>query len=181
MAHVHGMTPGAKMAAPWGPKFISTFRGHIDLHHLVREKNVSYFNIDHFSCQIWPIFQFLVRAIHGLAPGAKMAAPWGPKFISTFMGHIALHHHIREKNVSYFNIGHLSRQIWPIFQFLLRGSCSMDHDAYAYISEHPPDGLNHQCFGWFYRSYVRTFIFGHGKVGINSQSYPISPIGIKCI
>ena len=82
------------------------------------KKKVIYFYIGHIPSQIWQLFQFLVWAIHGLAPGAKMAAPWGPKFISTFRGHIDLHHPVREKNVIYFNIGHLTCQIWPIFQFL---------------------------------------------------------------
>ncbi len=126
-------------------------------------------------------FNFLGRAIHGLAPGSKMAAPWGPKLISTFRGHMDLHHPVREKNLSYFNIGHFSCQIWPLFQFLLRGSCSMDRDAYAYISEHPANCLNHQSFVWFCGPYVRKLIFGHGKAGINFQIYPISPIEIKCI
>ncbi len=79
--------------------------------------------------------------IHGMAPGAKMAVPWGPRLISTFRGHMDLYHHVSEKNLISFNIGHLTCWIWPIFQFSLRGSCSMDRDAYAYISEHPPGGL----------------------------------------
>ena len=57
----------------------------------------------------------------------------------------------------------------------------MDHDDYVYISEHPPDGLNYQCFKWFCGSYVRKFVYRHGKAGINFQNYPISPIEIKCI
>ncbi len=75
--------------------------------HTVGEKMVVSFNIGHLACQIWLIFQFLVRAIHGLAPGANMAAPWAPKLISTFRRLIDLHHPVREKNVIYFNIGHL--------------------------------------------------------------------------
>ncbi len=56
----------------------------------------------------------------------------------------------------------------------------MDHDAYAYISEHPADGFIHQYFVWFCGPYVRKVIYGHDKAGINFQTYHISPIGIKC-
>ena len=109
------------MAAPWGKKIISTFRGHMDLHHPVKEKMVIYFYIGHLQCQIWPIFQFLGWVIHRLAPGAKMADPCGPKLISTFRGHMDLHHTVREKNINHFDIGHIPCQIWPILQFFGMG------------------------------------------------------------
>ena len=160
--HVHGLAPGAKMAAP-GVINWTTFRGHMDFrlaspckrekgysfwywlftmsdlanisifgtgptwagpwcqngrplgskidfyikgaYGLVpptkREKGDLLFYIGHIPCQIWPIFQFLRRAM-----------------ISTFRGDIALHHPVREIKGIYFNIGHLTCQIWPIFQFL---------------------------------------------------------------
>ncbi len=81
---------GAKMATPLDSNLIPTFRGHMDLHNPAREKSVIYFDIGHIPCHIWPILKFLGQDIHGLAPGAYMAAPWGPKLISTFRGHMDL-------------------------------------------------------------------------------------------
>ena len=57
-----------------------------------------------------------------------------------------------------------------IISIFATGSCSMDHDAYAYISEHPLVGLIHQCFVWFCGPYVRKLIFGRGKAGKNFQT-----------
>ena len=78
----------------------------MDLYHPVNEKNVTYFIIGYLTCQIWRILYFLVWAIHGMAPGAKMAAPWCPKLIPTFRGHMDLYHPVSEKNVTYFIIGY---------------------------------------------------------------------------
>ncbi len=118
---IHGMALGVNMAAPWALKLISAFRRHMDLHHTVREKKVIHFDIGHMPCQIWPYYDFLTWAIHGLVPRAKMAAPWGPKLIFTFRGHMALHHPVREKKIIHFDIGHIPCQIWPILRFFGMG------------------------------------------------------------
>ncbi len=114
--------PWCKNGHPWGQKlFFISFRGHLDLHHPVREKKVIHIDIGHLQFQIWPIFQFLGRAIHGLSPGANMADPWGPKLIFTFRGHMDLHHPARDKKVIYFYIGPITCQIWPMSQFFGTG------------------------------------------------------------
>ncbi len=72
---IHGLVPVDNMAAPWGPKLISTFKGHMDLHHPVKEENVIYLILAIYHVRFGKYFIFLVQAIHGLAPGAKMAPP----------------------------------------------------------------------------------------------------------
>ncbi len=93
----------------------------MDFHHPVREKKVIHFDIGHTPRQIWPILQLLVWAIHGLAPRAKMAAPWCPKLIFTLRGHMDLHYPVRKKKVIHFYIGHIPCQIWSILRFFGMG------------------------------------------------------------
>ena len=79
----------------------------IALYQSVKEKSVIFFNISLSTSQFW---LFAISSMGHIwdGPWCENGLPRGPELFSTFRGHIDLHPRVREKNVIYFDIGHLS-------------------------------------------------------------------------